>query len=139
MFKSPTMKNILLIFLLMLWSAVGFGQAKIIFDTTLFDFGDIHQTSEVIKGKFPFTNTGTEPLVIHKAYSSGGILTVTDYPKDTISINGSGVISFMISIQSESIKSSFNKSIAVTSNTTPSFHVLLVKGAIMPRKIDNLK
>ena len=130
------MKNILLIFSLMLWSAVSFGQAKITFDTTLFDFGDIHQTPGVIKGKFPFTNTGTEPLVIYKAYSSGGILTVTDYPKDTISINESGFIYFMISIQSDCINTYFNKSIIVTSNTTPAFHVLLVKGAIMPRKME---
>lgn len=130
------MRNVCLILFLILWSAVGFCQARISFDTTLFDFGDIHQTSGVIKGKFLFTNTGTEPLIIDKAYSTGGILTVTDYPKDTISINATGVISFMCSIQSDSIKTSFNKSITVTSNTTPSLHVLIVKGAIIPRKME---
>ncbi len=118
----------------MLWSALGFSQARMSFDTTLIDFGDIQQTSGVIKGKFLFTNTGTEPLIIYKAYSSGGILMVTDYPKDTISINESGVIFFMCSVQATSTESLFNKSIAVSSNATPSMQVLLVKGKMMPRK-----
>ena len=125
------MKNICFIFFLMLWSAVGFSQARISFDTTLINFGDIQQTSGVIKGKFLFTNTGTEPLIIYKAYSSGGILMVTDYPKDTISINESGVIFFMCSVQATSTESLFNKSITVCSNATPSMQVLLVKGKIM--------
>ncbi|MDD2982712.1 MAG: DUF1573 domain-containing protein [Crocinitomicaceae bacterium] len=128
------MRNVCLILFLILWSAVGFCQARISFDTTLFDFGDIHQTSGVIIGKFLFTNTGTEPLIIDKAYSTGGILTVTDYPKDTISINASGVIFFMCSVEATSTESLFNKSITVSSNATPSMHFLLVKGKIMPRK-----
>ena len=128
------MRNVCLILFLILWSAVGFCQARISFDTTLFDFGDIHQTSGVIKGEFRFTNTGTEPLIIYKAHSSGGILTVTDYPKDTISINATGVISFMCSIQAHSTKSFFTKSITVISNATPSMQVLLVKGEIVPHK-----
>ena len=128
------MKKTCLILFLMLWSAVVFCQAKISFDTTLYDFGAIHKKPGVIRGEFRFTNTGTEPLIIYKAHSSGGMLTVTDYPKDTIPIHGNGVISFMCSIQAHSTKSFFTKSITVISNATPSMQVLLVKGEIVPHK-----
>ena len=46
--------------------------AEITFDTLRYDFGKFSKDDPVVRCQFPFTNTGTAPLVIHQAFASCG-------------------------------------------------------------------
>jgi len=64
--------------------------AKIEFKTETIDYGTIEKGADGIR-KFEFTNTGTEPLIISRVYSTCGC-TIPKKPKDPIAPGESGEI-----------------------------------------------
>ena len=134
------MKKIFVITTFLLWTIFLFGQPEIKFDNTILDFGHIEECNDFVsgRGEFHFTNIGTEPLIIYRAPSSGGILGSTTYPKEPILSGERGVISFAYMITGRA-GTYFNKSITVTSNATSTPIVLMVKGKFVQRKVDDKK
>ena len=70
-------------------------QAIIQFDTTIYDFGTITQSSERLTAKYWFTNVGNEPLIIDRVQTSGGGLATKELPKDAIMPGKCGMISLL--------------------------------------------
>lgn len=66
--------------------------AKISFTKTRHDFGTIKAKGGTVTCEFPFTNTGTEPLVIVSVTNGGCGCTTPDFPKEPIAPGKSGVI-----------------------------------------------
>lgn len=62
--KSITKLLFFFIFLLILFDLLG--SAKITFDKTIFDFGEIKEEDGIVDGIFILTNSGDEPLVLQK-------------------------------------------------------------------------
>lgn len=59
------MKKILVLIFLLLFPAISFSQASIVFNTETFDFGTVTKT-EKIEHTFDFKNGGNEELVIQR-------------------------------------------------------------------------
>ena len=94
-YNFTIMKKTFVTIIFLLWTILLFGQPEIKFDTTVFDHGQIIEGSGTVKGEFHFTNTGTEPLIIHRAHSTGGFVVVHTYPKEPILSGERGVIIFV--------------------------------------------
>lgn len=135
------MKNILLVFLaLFSTSTVVLSQAKMApaetmeipmdgpimtFEKTDVDYGAIAQHAEPLR-VVPFTNTGTEPLVIKSARGSCGC-TVPDWPKEPIMPGETSQIE--IRYATDRI-GKFSKTVTITTNEASDPHVLKVFGNV---------
>lgn len=86
------------------------------FDETRYKFGTI-KDGEVVKHRFHFINTGTNPLFIVNAQPSCGC-TVTGFPKEAIGPGGDGYIDAQFN--SEGHLGHQSKNILVHSNAEPS-------------------
>ncbi|MCB0376525.1 MAG: DUF1573 domain-containing protein, partial [Sinomicrobium sp.] len=64
--------------------------AKMIFEETTFDFGQVHE-GDIVKHTYNFVNTGKVPLLINDARSTCGC-TVPTWPAEPIEPGKSGVI-----------------------------------------------
>lgn len=95
----------------MLGSSPAQAQAKLEFETTIVDYGEIEQGSNG-RRQFNFTNTGSEPLIISNARGSCGCLVPTA-PKEPIPPGGHGVVS--VAYNTNRI-GPINKGVTVSSN-----------------------
>ena len=88
--------------------------AEITFDTLRYDFGKFSKDEPQVRCSFPFTNTGTAPLIIHQAFASCGC-TVPTYTKEPIKPGEKGVIDVTYD-GSGKFPGHFQKTITVRSN-----------------------
>jgi hypothetical protein len=121
-------KSFVMAFGLVFLVNVAFGQAKIQFDKTTHDFGDLKEGLQATY-KFKFKNVGKDPLVISEAQPSCGC-TVPSYPKEPIAAGESGEIEVIYNTVDR--PGIFTKTINIVSNSDgqPSIQ-LMIKGNVI--------
>ena len=103
--------------------------AKIEFKEETIDYGTIEKGADGIR-KFEFTNTGTEPLIISRVYSSCGC-TIPKKPEDPILPGETGEIEVKYDTKRVG---PIRKTISIYSNAGPVPHPLKIKGTIIAAK-----
>ena len=88
--------------------------AEITFDTLRYDFGKFPKSEPRVSCSFPFTNTGTAPLIIHQAFASCGC-TVPTYTKEPIKPGERGTIDVTYD-GTDKFPGRFSKTITVKTN-----------------------
>lgn len=102
--------------------------AQITFDTLRHDFGSFSRNEPVVHCKFPFTNTGTAPLIIHQAFASCGC-TIPTYTKEPIKPGEKGIIDVTYD-GTEKIPGRFQKTITIRSNAVNEVVRLTIEGTM---------
>jgi len=105
--------------------------AKIKFKKETIDYGTIEKGADGIR-KFEFTNTGTEPLIISRVYSSCGC-TIPKKPEDPILPGATGEIEVKYDTKRVG---PIRKTISVYSNADAVPYPLKIKGTIVAAKTD---
>lgn len=124
------MKNIYLL-LFIAASSTLFGQAKIEFDTTSYDLGEV-EGDIVIRKEIWFTNTGTEPVIIIKVTTGDGGSTAS-YPKEPIAPGARAKVIFIQSTKHRRGKFHRHLMIRYNSGLTSSVQI---RGVIATKKDD---
>ena len=96
------------------------------FSETQFDFGTLTEGDKVTR-KFPFKNTGNEPLILVKINTTCGC-TASDWPRDPIEPGESGEVT--VTFNSSGKFGSQNKQITVLSNARNESVVLSIRGVV---------
>jgi len=136
-FKHSTMKTYAItLFALLAFSVNAMAQAAsssneppketIVFDTTVFEFGEIEFGGDG-NCTFTFTNNGDEPIMLSAVRASCGC-TSPNWTKDPVKPGEKGEIKVKYNTR---IPGAFSKSISVYSNATPSPIVLRIKGQVI--------
>lgn len=102
-------------------------QANIKFETTSVDLGTFDE-NEVKTCTFVFTNTGTDPLIIHQAFSSCGC-TVPAVPKEAIAPGEKGEIKVTYNGKGK-FPGAFKKPVTVRSNAQNSVVRIYIQGTM---------
>ena len=100
--------------------------AEITFDTLRYDFGKFSKDEPLVRCSFPFTNTGTAPLIIHQAFASCGC-TVPTYTKEPIKPGEKGVIDVTYDGTGK-FPGHFQKTITIRSNAVNEVVRLTIEG-----------
>ncbi|TLX75293.1 DUF1573 domain-containing protein [Labilibacter sediminis] len=100
------------------------------FNKTLHDFGGIEESAGKVSYQFNFTNTGSQPLVIHNVRASCGC-TSPEWSKQPIAPGGKGYVKAIFDPKNR--PGNFNKTITVTANTETPNTVLRITGTVAPR------
>jgi hypothetical protein len=100
-------------------------QAVMTFDLTTVDYGMIDKGADPLR-KFPFKNTGNEPLIIKNAKGSCGC-TVPTYPKEPVMPGETGVIEVRYDTQRVG---PFTKTVTITTNEAVDTKTLTIKGEV---------
>lgn len=125
------MKKLGLTFTMLLATIMLLAQPKLEFDQTTHDFGTVQETGGKITGRFTFTNTGTEDLML-TAVRPGCGCTAANYTKEAIKPGEKGFIDATYDPYNR--PGSFNKNIRVTSNAPESSEqVIYIKGNVVKR------
>lgn len=93
---------------------------------SLYDFGTVNE-GEMVVYNYKFKNTGKQPLVIYEAVASCGC-TVPEKPEQPIKPGDIGIIK--VKFNSDKRPGETHKTITVSSNATPEFPVLILKGTV---------
>lgn len=104
-------------------------QGIITFEKTEHDFGTVKEEGGPITVDFKFKNTGKAPLIVSGVQASCGC-TTPDWSKDPIAPGKSGFIRAQYNPQGR--PGMFNKTLTVTSNTTPATSLITIKGNVTP-------
>lgn len=96
---------------------------------SVFDFGKVAE-GEVVEYSYRFKNIGTEPLIINNATASCGC-TVPEKPEAPVKPGETGFIK--VKFNSEGRAGMAHKTVTVTSNATPAFPELLLKGEVIAK------
>ncbi len=102
------------------------------FEETLHDFGTIKEADGKVSYQFDFTNTGSQPLVIHNVRASCGC-TTPEWTKQPIPAGGKGYVK--ATFNPENRPGNFNKTITVTANTANPNTVLRITGKVEPKPL----
>jgi len=102
--------------------------AKIKFDKTVNDFGEIKKGTKDLTCTFTYTNTGNDMLFISRVKKSCGC-TVPVFSKEPIAPGQSATIE--IGYTTTDIVGVFNKKITVFTNAINAAVVLTIKGAVV--------
>lgn len=97
---------------------------------SVYNFGEIAE-GEIVEFNFRFKNTGTEPLVVTNVSASCGC-TVPEKPEQPIRPGETGFIK--AKFDSDKRPGETLKTVTVTSNTSPAFPELILKGKVLPKK-----
>ena len=100
--------------------------AEITFDTLRYDFGKFSKSEPVVKCTFPFTNTGTAPLIIHQAFASCGC-TIPTYTKEPVKPGEKGIIDVTYD-GTDKFPGHFQKTITIRSNAVNEVVRLTIEG-----------
>lgn len=103
--------------------------AKIEFKDEVIDYGTIEKGADGVR-KFEFTNTGTQPLIISRVYSSCGC-TIPKKPEDPILPGQTGEIEVKYDTKRVG---PIRKTVSVYSNAGPVPFPLKIKGTITEPK-----
>ena len=109
-------------------------KAKIKFDTTLHDFGNIREDGGPVTYEFEFTNTGKEPLIINSARAECGC-TRPEYPKGEIAPGKTGVIK--VTYNPVGRPGGFTKVVTVRCTGTPGKVNLKIRGTVIPKNVSD--
>ena len=101
------------------------------FEKKIHDFGDIKEDGGTVTYSFNFTNTGSQPLVIHNVQPSCGC-TSSDWTRTPIQPGGKGFVNATFDPRNR--PSNFNKSITVTSNAQQSSEILRITGNVLAKE-----
>ena len=104
-----------------------FAQAEIKFDKSAHNFGTFTE-SETQKTVFKFTNTGTEPLVIHQAITSCGC-TVAKYTMTPVAPGKTGEVEVIYNGKGK-LFGHFRKSITIRSNAKTPITRISIEGTM---------
>jgi len=102
--------------------------AEITFDTLRYNFGTFSKDEPVVRCSFPFTNTGTAPLIIHQAFASCGC-TIPTYTKEPIKPGEKGIIDVTYD-GTDKFPGRFQKTITVRSNAINEVVRLTIEGTM---------
>ncbi|MTB52132.1 DUF1573 domain-containing protein [Lewinella sp. W8] len=102
-------------------------QARITFAEPEFLFGEVKE-GKVIEHEFPFTNSGTQPLLISDARTTCGC-TVSEHPTEPIEPGETGVI--RVSFDTKNKYGRQRKPITIIANTYPSMTTVYMDGTII--------
>ena len=102
--------------------------AEISFDTLRYNFGKFSKDEPLVRCSFPFTNTGTAPLIIHQAFASCGC-TVPTYTKEPIKPGEKGVIDVTYD-GTDKFPGHFQKTITIRSNAINEVVRLTIEGTM---------
>ncbi|WP_416440606.1 DUF1573 domain-containing protein [Leeuwenhoekiella sp. A16] len=105
-------------------------KAEITFETDVIDYGEVAHGGDGVRS-FKFTNTGNEPLIISRVYSTCGC-TVPKKPEGPIAPGESGVIE--VKYDTNRAAGPIRKTITVYSNASPEPYSLKIKGTLLPEK-----
>ena len=97
---------------------------------SVYDFKKIKE-GDTIQYRYYFKNTGKNSLIITDAKSSCGC-TIPEKPKNPIAPGDTGFIG--VKFFSKNRPGNINKTITITSNVTPNFPVLMLKGVVIKEK-----
>ena len=100
-------------------------QPEITFETSVHDFGSIHQ-NEAATIEFSFENTGTGTLIISNAEASCGC-TIPKWPRNPIAPGEHGTILVRYDAKKPG---PFQKTVTITSNATDPRSELRIKGHV---------
>ena len=104
-------------------------RAKIVFEKSSHDFGDIRESEGDVTCTFTFTNTGDAPLLILRAQASCGC-TSPDYPKHPLRPGECGTIS--VTYHAKGRPGVFQKSVYIYDNSTANHRTtLLINGNVL--------
>jgi len=112
---------------------VAFGQKKpsILFESKVYNFGQIKEENGPQKCRFNFTNVGTDTLKLTAVRASCGC-TTSSYTKDPIPPGGKGYIEAVYNPANR--PGAFNKAITVTTNDPDNPTIVLsIKGEVIPK------
>ena len=102
--------------------------AEITFDTLRYNFGTFSKNEPLVRCSFPFTNTGTAPLIIHQAFASCGC-TIPTYTKEPIKPGEKGVIDVTYD-GTDKFPGHFQKTITIRSNAVNEVVRLTIEGVM---------
>ncbi|MDR2927723.1 MAG: DUF1573 domain-containing protein [Cytophagaceae bacterium] len=105
-------------------------QPVLSFEKKIHDFGDIKEEGGAAVYSFNFTNTGTQPLVIHTVQASCGC-TTPDWTRTPIQPGGKGFVKATFDPRNR--PNNFNKTITVTSNAKQASEILRITGNVIPK------
>ena len=100
--------------------------AEVTFDTLRYDFGKFSKSEPVVHCSFPFTNTGTAPLIIHQAFATCGC-TVPTYTKEPIKPGERGTIDVTYD-GTDKFPGRFSKTVTVKTNAINELVRLTIEG-----------
>lgn len=110
--------------------AAGKGKAKISFEETTFDFGNIREDGGKVTHEFIFTNKGDEPLLINSARAECGC-TRPEYPREAIAPGKKGVIT--VTYNPLGRPGGFTKVVTVRCSGSPGKINLKIRGTVLPK------
>ncbi|MBE6197136.1 MAG: DUF1573 domain-containing protein [Rikenellaceae bacterium] len=126
------MKLMLKIFVTLLFTAFyGVVEAKIIFDTFFYDFGEIAEDGGAVEHIFTLRNTSAEPVVIVAVRSSCGC-TKAEFSRKPIMPDSTATIKVVFNPLN--YPGAFARKVTVFTADGPLKEQLLVKGTVIPRK-----
>lgn len=102
--------------------------AELTFDTLRHNFGKFPKSAPLVRCSFPFTNTGTAPLIIHQAFASCGC-TIPSYTKEPIKAGEKGVIDVTYD-GTDKFPGHFQKTITIRSNAINEVVRLVIEGTM---------
>jgi len=132
------MKKLLFSFVMFLSALTLFAQPAIQFENTTIDFGNIKEENGKVTGKFVFTNTGNQDLLLTGVKPGCGC-TAADYTKTPVAPGQKGYIDATYNPYNR--PGNFNKNIRVTTNE-PKFlddpntapYLIYIKGVVEKRE-----
>ena len=105
-------------------------KAKIKFESTTYDFGNIREDGGRVTHEFTFINEGSEPLKITSARAECGC-TKPEYPKKEISPGEKGVIKVVYNPLGR--PGGFTKVVTVRCTGNPGKINLKIRGTVLPK------
>ena len=109
----------------------GGGKAKIVFDSTRYDFGYIQEEKGKVTHSFKFTNGGDAPLIIIDTRSTCGC-TASHFTKEPVAPAGTGSID--VTFDPEGRPGTFRKEVKVYTNAGKASIKLIIEGIVVPKK-----
>ena len=100
--------------------------AEITFDTLRYNFGTFSKDDAVVSCQFPFTNTGTAPLIIHQAFASCGC-TIPTFTREPIKPGEKGVVDVTYNGK-DKFPGHFQKTVTIRSNAVNEVVRLTIEG-----------
>lgn len=108
-----------------------FAQADITFEKSEYDFGTYEEKDDTLWYSFKYKNTGTEPLIISDIKTACEC-TLADWVKKPVMPGQTGIVKAGYKYKAK--VGTFNKSLTITSNSTPAISHLTIKGVIIDKK-----
>lgn len=102
--------------------------AELTFDTLRHDFGKFPKSAPLLHCTFPFTNTGSAPLIIHQAFASCGC-TIPTFTKEPIKPGEKGIIDVTYD-GTDKFPGHFQKTITIRSNAVNEVVRLTIEGTM---------